>query len=572
MGTTTRFGFEWFDADEEGSTTDKGGKFTGSDRLTLDNLLATVENHDHKYNPSTILLPDGAPTAALGTSGSLEAGYTYYYSISFVDENGLETPAGDEAELVTDDILPAPEAPSGETATGGDLLIGSYDYGLTAIRGTEQSVLGDLFGVTLITGDGSVDLTLPDLGDADSYNIWRRKDTESGFTLIGNDATGSFTDDGSVGPYPYPLDPTYAPPSENEGINVYSATVELNATDAVSVQEYAGWKLYRTAISGDYPAQSLVAFVTEREDELDPESDLVTSYIDLGDDLVTGTPTSVDLRMLIQPMSFDITEIEPEVAPYPEGYPILIGEDPEFKVKFDGAWVPVGGGGGSSIIDTLQGEWYPEETYAEGDLVRSYGHLWLSTANSNTDTPMLFDNFTDDFARADNTDLGAPWIEEGSDLLISSESVISSYSSEEYANMGPSAVIDVGDDINPNITVYYDNYVSGHFGIILYADSINDSYVGIRLDGTNLKIYEDSSEVYSAAQVINSSGLLQVSFSTYTGLLNIYLDGSNVFSDYGPTYPRIAKTNYHGFSVNGSVSITDVSIDINPGNNWKIVL
>lgn len=345
---TERFGFSTFGGDVDGSILDDSGKYTGVDRQLLDLLLAAIEQHNHRFSADDAAGPSDAPDADIGSTGALSAGLDYSYVVSFVDADGLETPAGDEVTASTPDILDPPDAPSGETATGGTLGDGAYDYALTGIRGDEQSALGDLFSITVLDDEGTVELTLPALGDADSYNVWRRKDTEGGFTLIDNTTSTSVTDDGTVPAYPFPTDPTYAPPSDNEGIDQYSFTITLSAADQAVVQNYASWRLYRTTTAGIYSAQSLVAEVTDHVVELDPESDLVVSYIDFGDTLVTGQPTAIDERMHFEPFTFEETvSLAAASGDYPENYPIVYNNGLYLSNGL-GAWIQVGGASGGT--------------------------------------------------------------------------------------------------------------------------------------------------------------------------------------------------------------------------------
>lgn len=419
--STTRFGLSTFGGDVDGSILDDSGKYTGVDRQLLDLLLAAVEQHNHRFSDADGVGPTDAPTADISTPGSLSAGFDYSYVVSFIDEDGLETAAGEEVTETTPDILVAPDAPSGETDTGGGLANGAYDYALTAVRGEEQSPLGDLFTVTLIDTDATVNLTLPALGAADSLNVWRRKDTEGGFTLIANTVLTSLVDVGAVSAYPCATDPSYAPPSENQGIDQYSFTITLSAADQALIQGYAGWRIYRTTTAGIYSAQSLVAQVTDREDEFDPESDLVVEWIDFGDTLLTGKPTLVDQRMHFQPFTFEESiSLAAASGDYPVNYPLVVDENLYIS---DGAgdWISVGmegvtglppggttgqvlakdsdadgdaewvdmeagsGGGGSSVA--FRGEWASGTAYIEGDVVQYSDNLYSDILNDTGTTP-----------------------------------------------------------------------------------------------------------------------------------------------------------------------------------------
>jgi hypothetical protein len=383
---TTRFGLNWFDDGTDGSITEEAGKYTGADRLLVDTLLAAIETHNHQYTAQDTTTPTTAPTGVVNTSGGeLSAGLDYSYVITFVDSDGLETLPGSERTLSTPDILEPPGVLSGTTGTAGTLTPGIYDYALTAQRGTEQSALSDPFTVTLITGEDSVDLVLPALGDADYLRLWRRKTTSSGYTLIqDNIIVGTTTDTGSVADYPYPNDPAYAAPQVNQGSDIYSITLTLSVADQAVVQAFEGWKIYRTDVAGNYSAQSLVAHVTERVDEFDPESDLVVSFIDFGDALLTGTPPAYDQRMRFNPFqlpTYASLGVVP-AATYPEGYPIIAGGI--LYVYLSGTFTAVGGGVGAA---SFEGTWSNVTAYELGDMVRYGNGLWHAAAPSTNVTP-----------------------------------------------------------------------------------------------------------------------------------------------------------------------------------------
>lgn len=353
--TTPRFGLNYFGGDIPGSLTDDGQKYTLADRLLIDKLLAAVEAHNHHLQPADTAEPSTAPTLTLHSDagGTLEAGHTYYYEVTFVDDAGLETPAGDEVSISTPDLLDSPGAPSGESATGGSLPSGMFYYALTAIRGTEESTLGSSFSLTLLAGEGTSNLTLPALGDADSLRVWRMGLNESYYTKIGTSSSGTFVDDGSVAADPCACDPDNQPPAANAGASIYSVTVALSTPDAtiITAGGQRAWRIYRSETSGNYLASSLVHEVVETVDELDPTSGLVTSWIDAGDDLLPGTPPHSNQRMVFTPYSFEVVTIFPTATDYPEGYPLI--KSGLLYMQIGGTWTAVGGGGGSFDLTTM---------------------------------------------------------------------------------------------------------------------------------------------------------------------------------------------------------------------------
>lgn len=382
-GTTPRFGLNWFDGDSQpGSLSDDGQKYTGDDRLLLDRLLAAIENHDHSDPDSTDPSPTPEPVGLSLTSGSgaLEAGKTYFYRVSFVDRQGTETPASDEASIDTPDRLTAPAAPSATTDPGGTLPAGLYFYALTAVRGIEETPLGEPVSVTVLVGEGQVTLTPPSLGDATAFYVWRMNDADGQWARFPSTISfGDFVDDGSVTPTPR------SAPSTNTGVSNYSVSVTLDTPDQTTVQNFAGWKIYRTETSGTYGGNSLVEKVTTRTVESDPTSPLVTSFTDAGDALLPGSPPPINqgtkMRFVKQRLAI-VTELPTDLSAYPQGFPLILvdGSTLKFYVLHGTSWELAGGGGsGAFPISAI----LPDPTTFEAGspyvLVDGYGlHLYLT--------------------------------------------------------------------------------------------------------------------------------------------------------------------------------------------------
>lgn len=409
---TTRFGLNHFDDSVPGSILDDGKKHTGHDRVLLDQLLAATEAHSHAWSVQDVAAPTTAPGAVVSSGGgSLKAGSDYSYKVTFVDSDGLETVAGSEVTVSTPDLLDPPAVPSGETNTAGALTVGVYDYALTAVRDTEQSALGDPFTVTLVAGEDSVDLVLPTLGAADFLRVWRRKSTESGYTLIGdNQILTTFTDDGSVAAYPFPTDPAYAPPTSNTGVDIYSVTVTLSAADQAVVQSFAGWRLYRSTVAGSYSAQSLVATVTDRVGDLPFPSPLLVAWVDFGDALLTGTPSTVDQRMHFQPLQLEVlANIAALVGTRPLGYPLLTDEG-KLYAQLTAGMTLIGGGGGDSWL----GPWAIGTAYQPGALVKQGNGLYHAVAASTgvdpADPPVTAGPYMGEYGDATPVDLATAGI------------------------------------------------------------------------------------------------------------------------------------------------------------------
>jgi hypothetical protein len=385
-GQTPRFNLNFFGGDTQGSLDDDDDKYTSEDRLTLDRVLTAFENHDHHLT-STMAGPISAPSVLLGTAGQLAAGETYYYVISFVNSAGLETVAGDEVSVDTPDLLEAPDAPQGATDdTGlGALFSGQYYYALSGLRGAEESPLGLSTAVTLLTDEHQVTLTLPALDDATSFQVWRMKDDDPGWTRIGTTTSSTFLDAGTVAAGLYG-DPANEVPLISEGINNYSVTITLTGADVAAVQDSAGWRIYRTDTSGVYSATSLVHEVVERVDEFDSTSDLLTSWIDEGDAQLTGSPNTTSTQLEIPPYTFESAATLPATTAYPQNYPIIQDSDTTLYVNRSGTWTAIGGGGGGGSMrgSAFFGAWDDPTSitpgYLAGDVVTYNNVLYQAVA------------------------------------------------------------------------------------------------------------------------------------------------------------------------------------------------
>jgi hypothetical protein len=340
-GQTPRFGLNFFGGDTPGSISEDDDKFTNEDRLTIDRLLSALESHSHRVTTTTPG-PTAVPDADFDTGGELDAGLEYFYVVSFVNADGLETAAGPEASVQMPDLLPVPGEVQADTGPGGSLADNTYYYALSGLRGDEETPLGDPVTVTVLSDEGTVTLTLPDLGDATAFQIWRMADTDAGYTRIGTSSTGQFLDEGTVPAGAYG-DPANEPPTTNTGVNAYSVTITLTGDDLTNVQQATSWRIYRSDASGNYSAASLVHEVVERIDQLDPTSALLTSWVDDGDALLTGSPKLLSQELRVAPFTFDSADTLPDPAGYPENYPILDASG-TLNIKRNGAWVTGGVG------------------------------------------------------------------------------------------------------------------------------------------------------------------------------------------------------------------------------------
>jgi len=355
-GRTPRFQFNYFGSGVPGTPNDDGQKFFGLDRALMDRLLAQVETHDHKYRPPTTLFADPMAAQLNASGGMIQGGYTYYYRYSVVDEHGNESIAGPEVAVATPGLLSIPGLPSAfyDESTPGTLRPGIYYYALTALRGTEETPIGQAALVQVQPGEGSITLDLPQYGEADALRVWRMSSTEPGYTRVGlvSAPQTQFVDTGAVPADPCACDPGNAPPAANTGTGSYSISLDLPSS--VDLSRARAWRLYRTMFPGAYPTASLVHEVVERENEWDDQSPLLRSWEDVGLNLQVGKPMDADLNMRFAPLSLDIADGDlPLPGPYPAGYPIV--SDGVLYVKIATAWVPVGGGssGGGSFSGVM---------------------------------------------------------------------------------------------------------------------------------------------------------------------------------------------------------------------------
>lgn len=298
MAQTQRFGLTHFGLGVDGSFTQDGGKYTGRDRRVIDRILAAIEGHRHEGG-ARLEDPDDAPALSLDTTqGSLRAGTTYYYRVSFIDQYGLETAASSETAVSTFAPVVEPGPPILNAVSGGDLAPGLYYYAFTGWSDGNETVLSSPQSIVVSdwrTVEIAVSSTLPT--GTDEVSVWRQGPLESGYTRLATIPIGEddhpeepfdelhplFVDDGSIPSDPCPCDPLNQPPTRNL----------TNATNAVEVEIPAPperafrWRIYRTRQSGVYSSASLVAEVAET-DEVTGE--LVTSHLDSGEPLLPGQP------------------------------------------------------------------------------------------------------------------------------------------------------------------------------------------------------------------------------------------------------------------------------------------
>lgn len=293
MATTQRFGFEYFGGDTEGALSDKGSKFTNRDRRTLDRLLAAFEMHDHSGG-DRLEDPSEAPALTLlPTGGGLAAGTTFYYRIAYVDAYGLETAASAEVSVTTPAPTLPPQAPRVEAVEGGTLDPGLYWIAASVIVDGKETQLSAPSLIT-ISDWNTIRVSFPDglPAGADQVSIWRQGPLDGGFTrLVTLDAATfvSWDDDGTIPPDDCACDPSHLPPAINQTGATARVQVDVPAADIALPTDVERWRVYRTTTSGVYGAASLVAEVSDTDEEAGGL--LVGTFIDDGlTGLLLGAP------------------------------------------------------------------------------------------------------------------------------------------------------------------------------------------------------------------------------------------------------------------------------------------
>lgn len=353
---TTRFGLSYFGGATPGSLADDGAKFTLDDPQVLDRILAALEAHTHTGGDQ-LADPADPPTADLATiGGTLPSDRTYYYCVSFVDQFGLETRAGDEVDVQTPQSVLTPAGPAVEAVSGGDLGAGLYYYALTIVTDADETQLSEPTLIGITEGTGTAILTLPVLpADGQQFRIWRQGPSESGFSKIGLSADLTFVDDGSVEADPCACDPANLPPADNTTNSTNVITISLSDMDTTVItlpgQNIRAWRLYRTEVSGNYGAESLVEEVVARQDPQDLTSPLVTSWIDYGDPTINGRPRPYSQTLRPPGLYlFPLMDELPDPAEYPAGYSLIV--DGVLYVNLAGVWSSVGGAGTTTSPQT----------------------------------------------------------------------------------------------------------------------------------------------------------------------------------------------------------------------------
>lgn len=295
MPSTSRFGLTL------------GDNLSDHDKTLVDSVLAAFELHDHSGG-TQLPDPSGPATGVMYLNGgSLPAGVTYYYRVAYVDRYGLETAASAEVSFTTPQPVANPGVPAVTTATGtaGTLSAGVYYYAITGVDlSGNETLLSTPVTATLIADAGTITLTAPDFpAGAFSYNIWRKGPRTASFSLIGSlsDPYYAFVDTGTVPDDPYAVDPSRLPPAVNRTHATSMLTLQPpdTALIAITAGPVKAWRLYRTTVSGNYPANALLTEVATTVNQ-DGTGGLLPTFVDDGTtSLVVGKPQ--DLSQTLHP-------------------------------------------------------------------------------------------------------------------------------------------------------------------------------------------------------------------------------------------------------------------------------
>jgi len=293
MSSTQYFGFERFGP--EGRISDNNYKFSGRDKDTLDSLMWTLVNHDHRDTSieGTMAGPGDRPDLTpSSTGGTISAGQTMYYKVSYVDSFGNETESSVSSTASTDAPLPSPPVMSIVNATtGGALDPGVYRYAISYYQsgiGATKAINITSINVPVGTSTNEITITLDSLPTgATGWHIYRKGPGDSDYFYLDNETTGpDYVDDG----LDLALDCTKSRPLQNTTNSTNKIIVDLAAATLPLDERIVQWRIYRTNTVGFYGPTSLLASVVETTTQAG--TDLVTSYTDTGAITFTGSPLS----------------------------------------------------------------------------------------------------------------------------------------------------------------------------------------------------------------------------------------------------------------------------------------
>lgn len=290
MSSTQNFGLERFGPN--GRISDNSYKFSGRDRDTIDALLWTFANHDHRDTSveSVMSGPNGRPELEeIQTGGSIPAGQTLYYEVSYVDSFGNETEASVAGVVSTESPLPTPPVMTVvNSTTGGALDPGVYRYAFSYYQsGIGETKATNITSINIPVGTSTneVTLTLDTLpASATGWKVYRKGPGDIDYFLLDTTSSSPYVDDG----LDLALDCTKVRPTSNSTNSTNKVTLVLPAEDLPLDSRVASWRIYRSNTVGFFGPTSLLATVVETVTQAG--SDLVTSYVDVGAITVSGSP------------------------------------------------------------------------------------------------------------------------------------------------------------------------------------------------------------------------------------------------------------------------------------------
>lgn len=297
MGSTNYFNLTKFGS--EGRISDSNYKFSDRDRSTIDSLLWTLMNHDHRETAIDTLAGPSEPTLTTATTGgNLAAGTSFYYKLSFLDAAGNETNASTTTIANTPEVIASPPVEAlSSVSTGGSLVSGIYRYSLSYYQTAGgETRAANISTIIVPTGTSTnvitVGLTTPP-DDADGWKVYRKSPDDSDYHFLTTIAKGgtpptSWDDDGTV-----EIDCTKIRPTSNTTNVTSMITVDIDSGDLPLDERVASWKIYRSTTAGIFGSATLLATVVETVTE--GGGDLVTTWDDTGTSTVSGSPLSASV-------------------------------------------------------------------------------------------------------------------------------------------------------------------------------------------------------------------------------------------------------------------------------------
>jgi len=293
MGDTQYFGLSKFGA--EGRISDQSYKFSQRDRETIDSLLWTFLNHDHRAVSAAAGLagPTKLNVVLSTTGGTLPPGTTFYYKVGFRDAAGNETEACPATSVTTASALAPPASTTvSYVSTGGSLATGLYRYALSYYQDAGGETRAPNYAtVNVLSGTSTNVNTLvlaPPPNDASGWKVYRRGPNEDEFNYLATIAATStpptsWSDDGGV-----LSDCTKHRPTSNNTNAESMVTITLHADDLPLDSRVVSWRVYRTTTAGVFGGSSLLKTVVETTTE--GGTDVVTTTTDTGSGTSTGSP------------------------------------------------------------------------------------------------------------------------------------------------------------------------------------------------------------------------------------------------------------------------------------------